>query len=237
MGVIGGAWMKILLLSDLHGNIAAMDAIKDEMAECDAVLFAGDFARFGDVSTGLPALEAMRAIRDDALCVIGNCDEASFKSEVEKCDMSCEATLVYRDGLVFAGSGGGGHFNGSTPNERDDADMMHDIDVLKDGGNMNATIIISHNPPKDTKCDAVTESVHVGSQLLRAFIEENQPLAVLTGHIHEGCAIDKIGGTVVINPGALLEGKYAVMTVEKTDGKWNVTGAELKQASGKAIKD
>lgn len=221
--------MKLLLLSDLHGNVAAIDALKSEMELCDAVLFAGDFARFGDVSTGLPALKALQQARLDALCVIGNCDEPSFKSEVEKCDMSCEASLVYRDGLIYAGSGGGGHFNGSTPNERDDEDMLHDLDVLLDNDNQNSTIIISHNPPKDTKCDAVTETVHAGSSCLRAFIEEHKPLAVLTGHIHEGCAVDKIGGTVIVNPGALLEGKYAVMTVQKTGGVWEVKDVELKQ--------
>lgn len=215
--------MKILLLTDLHGNVASLEALKEEIEECDVVLFAGDFARFGDVSTGLPALNALQKMREDALCVIGNCDEALFKEEVEKRDMSCEAQLVYRDGLVFAGSGGGGHFNGSTPNERDDEDMLHDFDVLQDNEDWGNTIIISHNPPKDTKCDAVNESLHAGSALLRSYIEEKKPLAVITGHIHEGCAVDKIGDTLVVNPGALLEGKYAIMTVE--GGK---ASAELK---------
>lgn len=219
--------MKVLLLSDLHGNIAALEALKEEIDTSDIVLFAGDFARFGDVSTGLPALEALHKAREDALCVIGNCDEASFKDEVEKRDMSCEAQLVYRDGLVFAGSGGGGHFNGSTPNERDDEGMLSDFDVLKDNDNWENTIIISHNPPKDTKCDAVTETLHAGSAMLRAYIAEKKPLAVITGHIHEGCAVDNIGGTVVVNPGALLEGKYAVMTV--AGGKAEV---ELKRLNG-----
>lgn len=224
--------MKLLLLSDLHGNIKAIESLKREIDTSDAVLFAGDFARFGDVSTGLPALQALQKAREDALCVIGNCDEGSFKSEVEKRDMSCEAQLVYRDGLIYSGSGGGGHFNGSTPNERDDEDMLEDLDVLKDNDNWNSTIIISHNPPKDTKCDAVTSTVHAGSALLRTFIEEKKPLAVLTGHIHEGCAIDKIGNTVIVNPGALLENKYAVMTVEKNGNAWEVTGAKLMSLNG-----
>lgn len=221
--------MRILLLSDLHGNISAIEQLKAEIDSSDVVLFAGDFARFGDVSTGLPALEALQKTREDALCVIGNCDEASFKAEVEKRDMSCEGTVVWRDGLIFCGSGGGGHFNGSTPNERDDEDMMQDFDALKDNGDWGGTILISHNPPKDTKCDAVTDSVHAGSALLRAYIEDKKPLAVLTGHIHEGVAIDKIGDTVVINPGALLEGKYAAMTVEKTVGVWTVKDVTLHQ--------
>lgn len=230
--------MKILLLSDLHGNIPMLARLKTVIDASDVVLFAGDFARFGDVSTGLPALEALQKEREDALCVIGNCDEASFKNEVEKRDMSCEAQVVWRDGLIFCGSGGGGHFNGSTPNERDDEDMMRDFDALLDNSDWSSTILISHNPPKNTKCDAVPQLaepldnsgyIHVGSLLLRTFIEEKNPLAVLTGHIHEGVAIDKIGNTVVINPGALMEGKYAVMSVEKTNGVWAIKDASLQE--------
>ena len=60
-------------------------------------------------------------------------------------------------------------------------------------------------------------------------ISEYQPLLVLCGHIHEGCGIDKIGETVIVNPGSLGEkGSYAVATVEKKDGKWSVVNTELK---------
>ena len=50
----------------------------------------------------------------------------------------------------------------------------------------------------------------------------------MTGHIHESAGIDKIGDSTVINPGALMEGKYALAELEKTDGKWVVKSAELR---------
>ena len=59
------------------------------------------------------------------------------------------------------------------------------------------------------------------------FIKENQPLAVVCGHIHEGKAVDKIGDTVVINPGPLQEGNYAWLEVEKEGENWKVTKTEL----------
>ncbi|BDC18314.1 hypothetical protein [Acidianus sp. HS-5] len=43
---------------------------------------------------------------------------------------------------------------------------------------------------------------HVGSQAVRKIIEETQPLLGLHGHIHESRGFDKIGRTVVLNPGS-----------------------------------
>ena len=62
---------------------------------------------------------------------------------------------------------------------------------------------------------------------MRAFIEQYKPLAVVTGHIHESVAVCKIGNTTVINPGALMEGKYGWLEVCKEGGAWQVKKAEL----------
>ena len=53
-------------------------------------------------------------------------------------------------------------------------------------------------------------------------------LLSLTGHIHEGDAIDTIGTATIINPGALLDGKYAVMETTEKDGAMRVVSAELR---------
>jgi len=42
----------------------------------------------------------------------------------------------------------------------------------------------------------------VGSTAVRQLIEEFQPLLALHGHIHESRGINRIGRTVVINPGS-----------------------------------
>ena len=90
-------------------------------------------------------------------------------------------------------------------------------------------IAIMHNPPKDTECDKVAPAVHVGSPLLRTFIDDYKPLAVVTGHIHESFAVCKCGDTTVVNPGSLAEGKYAWLEVEKsTGGKWEVKSCTLE---------
>lgn len=229
--------MRFLVISDLHGELQNLDKLDDEFRQADAVLFAGDFARFDHPETGKPALEAMCKKHELIYSVIGNCDEPSFLEEIEKKDISVENTISYHEGLAFAGSGGGSKFNGSTPNERSEEELLADLSIVDkasagaadENGHWNNLILIIHNPPKDTKCDQVAPGVHVGSQLLRKFIEERQPLAVITGHIHEGISIDKIGLSTVINPGPLADGCYAILEVEKKDDSWTVTRAELKK--------
>jgi len=46
------------------------------------------------------------------------------------------------------------------------------------------------------------ELVNVGSRSVRRFLEEYKPLVGLHGHIHESAGYDKVGETIVFNPGS-----------------------------------
>ena len=226
--------MKILVLSDLHANNENLGKLDKEFAQADAVIFAGDFAECFKPETGKEALNTLCTRHDTIFAVLGNCDEPEFIEELEDQDICVEKTLVFHEGLAFAGSGGGTYFTGKTANEREEAEILSDFNIVKnsveqtgDQSLWKSLILISHNPPKDTKCDAVNAELHAGSQMFTDFIKENQPLAVVCGHIHEGKAVDKIGDTVVINPGPLQEGNYAWLEVEKAGDGWKVTKTDL----------
>lgn len=222
--------MKFLVISDLHGNLEVLDKMDEIFKQADGVIFAGDFAKFGNEETGLPALEKLCSKHDTIFSVIGNCDNPSFIEETEKHDISVEKQLVMYEGLAFAGSGGGSKFTGTTPNEKSEEELMADFKIITEQGEQewNNLIAVSHNPPKNTDCDKISGGVHVGSELFTQFIEQYKPLAVITGHIHESAGICKVGTTTVINPGALLEEKYAWLEVAKENGEWKVLSAELK---------
>lgn len=69
------------------------------------------------------------------------------------------------------------------------------------------TIGVMHSPPYNTRCDVLYNGVHIGSRAIRRWIEHAQPLLTLHGHIHEspemsGDFCDRIGRTIVVNPGA-----------------------------------
>lgn len=98
------------------------------------------------------------------------------------------------------------------------------------GDGWNSLVAIVHNPPKDTVCDQVAPGIHVGSPLIRSFIERVRPLLVVCGHIHEGFGKDTIGSTVLANPGSLAEGRYAIAEISG-GGKvpFSVSSLELLQ--------
>ena len=228
--------MKFLVISDIHGNVENVEKLDSEFKSADAVLFGGDFAKFGSPETGKPVLEKLVSKHDTIFSVIGNCDESEFLDEVDGADISVEGNLTFHDGLAFAGAGGGTKFSGDTPFERDEDEILSDFSLVDasaencvdENGKWKSLVLIMHNPPKDTDCDMIPGGIHVGSQKLRDYIEKYEPLLVVTGHIHESAGISKVGGTTVVNPGALMEGKYALVTVEKEGEAWTVKSAELK---------
>lgn len=228
--------MRFLILSDIHGDTGALDRLGPRFGEADAVLFAGDFAEFGHVETGRPVLESLLAKHGTVFSVLGNCDSPDFLSEIEAADVSVEGTLAFHEGIAVCGSGGGTRFTGATPFEREEGEILSDFDVVEDAsaecadesGHWPNLILIMHNPPKDTECDCLPNGAHVGSGMLRDYIERRAPFLVVTGHIHESAGVGTLGGSTVINPGSLAEGRYGWVEAEKgADGRWRVTKAEL----------
>ncbi|MDE5897794.1 MAG: metallophosphoesterase family protein, partial [Treponemataceae bacterium] len=172
---------------------------------------------------------------DTVFAVLGNHDAPEFLEELEDRDVNIERTLNFWNGLAFIGSGGSTAFTNDTPNELTEDDILSDYAILDASadaapdGTWPQLVVVSHNPPKDTRCDAVNERLHAGSAQFRRLIEEKKPLAVVAGHIHEGAGIDRIGGTTVVNPGALAAGSYAVLELEERGGVWQVSAAELRR--------
>ena len=81
-----------------------------------------------------------------------------------------------------------------------------------------ADVLVSHSPPKGVvDLSKYHGGGHVGSEAVRKWIEEKQPLISLHGHIHESRGFGRIGRTVVVNPGSEAEHGallYAVIDVE-----------------------
>ncbi len=50
-------------------------------------------------------------------------------------------------------------------------------------------------------------------------IKKYKPALVVCGHMHENQGTCKIGKTIVINPGAALEGKAAMINFDEKKGK------------------
>lgn len=224
--------MKFLVISDIHGNIESLDKIDEEFKNVDAVLFAGDFCECFKTETSKPVMDALVKKHDEIYAVLGNCDEPEFIEELENSGINAERVLNYTGGIAIVGSGGGSKFTGKTPNEREEDDLIADFGILDQkefDGDYSNVILISHNPPKAKIVDSFAPQMHAGSEKFCALIKEKKPLVVVCGHIHEGCGIEKIGETTVINPGSLGEkGTYCFLEVNKVCDKWSVIRSEIK---------
>lgn len=222
--------MRFLVISDIHGDLAYMAKLEEEFLQSDAVICAGDYAEVFKEDTGGPILDALIKKHDFVLSVLGNCDPLSFLNTLEEKNASVQGILASFDGLHFIGAGGATKFTGKTPNEISEEEIVQDLYLVRedDGYSWDNLIMIIHNPPYGTKLDKVSMGMHVGSKLVREVIEEIKPLVVVSGHIHESFAIDSLGNTLLINPGSLAEGRYAILTVEGKDGKLEAK-AELKE--------
>jgi Icc-related predicted phosphoesterase len=92
------------------------------------------------------------------------------------------------------------------------------------------TIFISHNIPYNTKLDigkdknSYAYGKHLGSYVARKFCEKNEPLICIGGHVHEGKGKDKIGKTLVINPGF---GKDARVLIDLNEEKGKIRKVEF----------
>ncbi|MEM3703267.1 MAG: metallophosphoesterase [Candidatus Bathyarchaeia archaeon] len=107
-----------------------------------------------------------------------------------------------------------------TPREVEEDGLYRQIEekIKKFGFEDPAKLIFNfHCPPYNTNLDLAPKLdknlkivlmggkpllVHVGSVAIRKLIEKYQPLLGLHGHIHESYAEDRIGKTVVLNPGS-----------------------------------
>ncbi len=87
--------------------------------------------------------------------------------------------------------------------------IEEDLDRLPKPLYQKRTIYIMHSPPFGTRLDLIQGGKSAGSRSIKTFIEKNQPLLTLHGHIHEspelsGAYMDRIGETLSINPGQFI---------------------------------
>jgi len=89
---------------------------------------------------------------------------------------------------------------------RKQATIREELNQLPKPIDHRKAIFMMHSPPFGTKLDLIEGGRWAGSRSIKSFIEANQPLLTLHGHIHEspeisGTYIDRIGETLSVNPG------------------------------------
>ena len=190
----------------------------------DLLIITGDFTLKGGTREAGEVLSHFLKRGRRALALAGNMDYPEVDAYLKSQGLGLHGEgVVLAENLGIFGVGASAPTPFHTPNELSEEEIYA---LLEQGyrniKNTLLKIMVCHTPPLNTACDKLPNGMHVGSGKVREFIEKYQPDYCLCGHIHEGVGVDKIGATVVANPGAFLEGYYGILDTEKKQ-------VELKQ--------
>jgi hypothetical protein len=190
--------MKILAIADLHGNLQALqDAMKFARAEqCDVLACAGDLED-GRIARELASSDL------NIVAVAGNMDRGDI---AEHLGNTCiHGKMVKIGGVDFFGISGPESAIG-------DGKEFH-AEIEKSAP--KKFVLLTHHPPKGVKTDVTYIRTHIGSNAVREIIEKFSPVLCIHGHVHEARGTDRIGSTVIVNPGPGYKKDAAVIHLDK----------------------
>ena len=189
--------MKILVFGDNHGDLLSLLRLHDKAQEAEIAICLGDFTYFSEDLS--PLLEIMNALPKKTYLTHGNheSEEEVRKQAKKHKNISFHHKEIISVGdykIIFYGGGGFAHI------DEEFEDFM--ASIKKEITDPAKTILILHAPPAQTKLDVPFRDYHSGTLSFREFIEEVQPLAAFSGHIHETFGKqDNIQKTRLYNPG------------------------------------
>lgn len=201
-----------ILIGDIHDETDNFAKIP-ELGKASGVIISGDLTTNGGASQASKVMADIEASGLPVFAQIGNMDLPEVNDWLERTGHNIHAKMrELAPGVALLGIGGSTYTPMNTPSEFSETQYAQWLAALREQAkNYPHKILVSHNPPKNTLCDDIGNNTHVGSEAVRQFIEDNQPEICVCGHIHEGRATDKIGDTVVINPGMLADGGYVIL--------------------------
>ena len=194
--------MRILAFVDTHGSEKHLKHIIDASHNADILVCAGDFTIFeNDVES---ILRKLNSIGKPVLIIHGNHETSAtivaFSANLPNIHFIHKTYFLTND-LIFFGYGGGGFGEIDSKFDIVTEQLMKDFkDLEKKNKKEYRFVLVTHAPPYGTTLDDL--GYHVGSKSIMKFIENEQPLITICGHIHE-CSgkQDKIKNTLAINPG------------------------------------
>lgn len=206
--------MKILAVSDLHGDIKPIFTyLKDN--KVDLIIIAGDITNFGPAELGEDLLNEISSFQVPVLAIPGNCDPGSLHINIDNSQaINLHARNMVIKNIGLCGFGGSNPTPFNTPLEFEEVQIYDEAKKTLEGiKEHKITLFITHAPPYGTKTDLLPSGEHVGSKSLRKIIEELQPTLNICGHIHEARGTDQIGNTQIINPGELSKGHACLIKI------------------------
>jgi Icc-related predicted phosphoesterase len=189
--------MRILVFSDIHGDVGALNRLL--AIEADCYVAAGDLVNWG---RGLDAMGEMLSRRNPRVWVLpGNHEsEQAIGRMCAKHGLNAFHEQSFEaEGFHIAGLGYSNPTPFDTPGEYSEAELAARLSQF---ARLQPLVLICHCPPKNTDLDDAGGGKHFGSSSVREFIDRHQPEYFFCGHIHEAQGASAlIGNTRAWNVG------------------------------------
>ncbi len=200
--------MKILALSDLHAEEAALDRLRiiAMRGEYEHVFLVGDLTNAGPVSYA----EEVVSLFPSCFAVHGNMDTEQVLHMLENRRVSVHGKKKKLGEWNVVGAGGSNPTPFRTPCEYSEEEISATLSLA---GLDRFSILLSHAPPRGA-FDTVS-GVQTGSTAVRKAIEEKKPLLCISGHIHENEGQMLLGETLVVKLAAASS--FRAAQIEITD--------------------
>ncbi len=202
-------------MPDIHDRTENIGKVA-RLSDADCVIITGDLTNFGGVGKAKKVIETVSRHNPNLYAQPGNMDQREVESYLDELGINLHSKSLIIQGVGFFGVGGSNYTPFNTPTEYTEEEIREFIQkAYEEIKHVTLKILVSHAPPYNTNVDIVGGVHHVGSVSVREFIEEYQPQLCLTGHIHEAVGKDRIGDTLILNPGMLKDGGYVELIVEE----------------------
>lgn len=189
--------MKLIIFGDSHQNLEAVKAIMGQKA--DLYVCHGDLS---DRGQGLrEAGKILGPLKEKLWLLPGNNEtEEQAKSLCQQYGFfSFHQQMVKKDDLMLVGFGYSPPTPFETPGEISEEEFKKGLAKFSHQKNL---CLFTHSPPQETELDLIGSGAHVGSQAIKDFIIQEQPLYSFSGHIHENAGkIQRIGRAACFNIG------------------------------------
>ncbi len=196
--------MRILAVSDLHGEEEALERVAARSKGYDYVLVAGDMAR----RPGKDGFVTDLLSSSENIFVIPGNGDSDYSEEAGGKWLHGRRVEI-GEGLNLVGFGYSPPTPFGTPGEFPEEKLYGWMKGLPIDGN---TIFITHAPPYGIMDEA--RGGHAGSRAVLRIIEEKRPLVNVCGHIHENEGVRMHGKTTVLKVGAANRGRCGEIGVE-----------------------
>ena len=211
--------MEIIVIGDIHNDIENIMNYADKLSviKFDVIVCPGDFTDvglrgFSQIDIARLVIAELKTFKKPIFAVPGNFDKDIIPI-LEK-----EKISIHGRGIVFGEVGfygyGGAKTPFNTPLEPSEGELKNGLQTgFEEVRGAKFKVQVTHMPPARTKMDLLYTGAHVGSDIVRRFIEENKPDVAVSSHIHEARGVDELENTKLINAGRFPEGYCGIISI------------------------